>query len=183
MNHSDFHIRVELPGAAGCCWRCGDIQPDHDDDPNRCQGFPLIATEFVFDEHKREQCHLTEEEAIRVVIHEADTSGHPGYPNSDVNHMVRARLEARGSPSPHKGILRFDRRATGRRNLASVPRRQGCSTLILRPCLPLKRTASETPERDSSAFPGAATADVRTRTNRQREARSAITGQRITHHP
>jgi hypothetical protein len=95
MNHSDFHIRLELLGPAGFCWRCSDIQPDHDDDPNRCQGFPFIATEFVFDEHKREQCHLTEEEAIRVVIHEADTSGHPGYPNNDVNHMMRARLEAR----------------------------------------------------------------------------------------
>jgi hypothetical protein len=141
-----------------------------------------VATDFVFDEHKREQCHLTEEEAIRVVIHEADTSGYPGYPNDDVNHMVRARLAARGSPYPHKGILHFDRRP-GRRNLASIPRRQGWSTLILRPCLRLKRTGSEMPEPDSIASPGAATADLRTRTNRQREARSSITGQRLTHHP
>jgi hypothetical protein len=111
MNHSDFHIRLELLGSAGFCWRCGDIQPDHDDDPNRCQGFALIATEFVFDEHKRKQCHLTEEEAISVVIHEANTSEHPGYPNNDVNHGMRARLDARGSPYPHKGILRIDRRA------------------------------------------------------------------------
>jgi hypothetical protein len=94
MNHSDFHIWLELFGSAGFRWRCSGIQPDHDDDPSRCQGFPFIATEPVFDERKPEQCHLTEEEATRAVIHETDTSGHPGNPNDDVNHMMRAWLEA-----------------------------------------------------------------------------------------
>lgn len=57
---------------------------------------------------------------MRVVIHEADTSGYPGYPKTDVNRIVRARLEARGPPYPHKGTLRFDR-WPGRRNLAFIP--------------------------------------------------------------
>jgi hypothetical protein len=85
----DLHIRLELPGPAGFRWRGTGtgtraviaIQPERDGDPN--WGFLFIATEVVFDQHEPEQDHLTEEEAIRVVIHEADPSGHPGFPNNE----------------------------------------------------------------------------------------------------
>jgi hypothetical protein len=67
--------------------------------------------ELVFEEHWPQRCHLTKEEAIGLVIHEADTSGHPGYSTNDVNHMMRAWLKAMGIPYSHKLILRLDRRA------------------------------------------------------------------------
>lgn len=56
-------------------------------------------------------CHLTEEDAIRAAVKEADTSGHPGFPHEVVSQMMRARREESSAPYPNKGLLRFDRRA------------------------------------------------------------------------
>jgi hypothetical protein len=124
MKPTDFHIGLEFFGRAGFRWRCTDvgtrtilaIRLDPDDDPNWHRGPPYIAEETVFDEVGLERCHLTHDDALRAAIHEADTSGHPGYPHEVVLEMLDASREDR---YPHQGVLRFDRRARSLRRSAS----------------------------------------------------------------
>ncbi|RDJ98106.1 hypothetical protein [Paraburkholderia lacunae] len=190
MKHSDFYIDLEFLGPAGFRWRCTDvgtrtvvaIQLD-DDDPNWYRGPPYVAKEVVFDEHEIERCHLTDEEAIRAAIHEADTSELPGYPNDFVNHMMRARFEEPGAPYPHKGVLRFDRCTPDGEILHPYASSKDGARWIVRLYLPFQRTSSDMPERDFIALPIATAADVRARPNGQSETRSAVTDQRNTHHP
>jgi hypothetical protein len=174
MKHSDFHIGLEFLGLAGFRWRCTDvgtrtvvaIQLDHDDDPNWYQGPPYIAKEVVFDEHEVERCHLTEEEAISTAIHEADTSGHPGYPNDVVNHMMRARFEEPDAPYPHKVALRFDRRASDGEILHPYAGRKDGEQWVIRLYLPFRQSYSEMPDCDFIALPIATAADIRERADR-----------------
>jgi len=168
---SDFYIGLEFLGTAGFRWRCTDvgmrtivaIQLDHDDDPNWYRGPPYIAKEVVFDEHDLTCCHLTEEDAIRVAIHEADTSQHPGYPADAVNRMMRARFEEMDAPYPNKGVLRFDRRAADGEILHPYAARKEDGQWIVRLYLPFPQSYSEMPERAFIALPIATTADMRAR--------------------
>ncbi|MGY6258918.1 hypothetical protein ACXIVK_36345 [Paraburkholderia caledonica] len=174
MKHSDFHIGLEFLGTAGFRWRCTDvgtrtivaIRIEHDD-PNWYRGPPYVATEEVFDEHEIESCHLTEDEAIRAAIEEADTSGHPGYPNDVVNRMMRARFEEAEVRYPHKGVLRFDRRATDGEILHPYAARNDGERWIVKFYLPFPQTFDEMPERDFIALPIATAADVRARADRE----------------
>lgn len=173
MKHSDFHIGLEFLGSAGFRWRCTDvgtrtivaIQLDHED-PSWYRGPPYIAKEVVFDEHEIERCHLTEEEAILTAIDEADTSGHPGYPNDVVNQMMRARFEEPDVRYPHEGVLRFDRRAPDGEILHPYAGRKDGEQWIMRLYLPFQRSFLEMPEQEFIALPIATAADVRTRADR-----------------
>ena len=173
MKHSDFLIGLEFLGPAGFVWRCTDvgtrtivaIRRAHED-PNWYRGPPYVATEEVFDEFEIESCHLTEDDALRAAIEEADTSGHPGYPHDIVSRMMRARREA-GLPPSHKGVLRFDRRAPDGEILHPYAgRRQGEQWLVL-VYLPFPQTFDEMPERDFIALPIATAHDMRIRADRQ----------------
>lgn len=173
MKHSDFHIGLEFLGIVGFRWRCTDvgtrtilaIQLDHDD-ANWYRGPPYVAQEVVFDEHEIERCHLTEEEAIKASIHEADTSAHPGYPNDDVNHMMLACFEEAGTPYPRKGLLRFDRRTPDGDILHSYAARKDGEQWAVRLYLPFQRTNSEMSECDFIALPIATATDVQARADR-----------------
>jgi hypothetical protein len=172
MKPIDFHIGLEFLGTAGFRWRCTDvgtrtvvaIRLDHpDDDPNWHQGPPYIAQETVFDEVELENCHLTHDDLIRTAIHEADTSGHPGYPNDAVNYMMRARFEAPDAPYPHKGVLRFDRRAPDGEILHPYAGRKEGEAWIVRVYLPFRKEYREMPERDFIALPIATAAEIHAR--------------------
>lgn len=121
----------------------------------------------MFDEREFERCHLTEEEAIRAAIHEADTSGHPGYPNEVVNHMMRVRFEAPDAPYPHEGVLRFDRRAPDGEILHPYAGCKDGKQWAVRLYLPFTQSYSEMPEREFIALPIATADDVRQRADRQ----------------
>ncbi|RZF24486.1 hypothetical protein EVC45_38390 [Paraburkholderia sp. UYCP14C] len=174
MEHSDFHIGLEFLGSAGFRWRCTDLGTRtviaillDNDDPNWYHGPPYVAKEVVFDEHELARCHLTDEDAIRAAIQAADMSGHPGYPNDVVNHMMRARFEGADAPYPHKGVLRFDRRTLDGEILHPYAGRKDGSQWRVRLYLPFPRSYSEMPERDFIALPIATAADIRARADRQ----------------
>ncbi|MDH6153670.1 MULTISPECIES: hypothetical protein [Paraburkholderia] len=170
MKHSDFHIGLEFLGSAGFRWRCTDvgtrtilaIQLDHED-PNWYQGPPYIAKEVVFDEHDLTHCHLTEDDAIRAALHEADTSGHPGYPNAVVNHMMRARFEEPGAPYPHKGVLRFDRLRADGEILHPYAATKDGDAWTVRLYLPFLHVYEKMAEHAFIALPVVTAADVRAR--------------------
>jgi hypothetical protein len=174
MNHANFHIGLEFIGSAGFRWRCTDIgtrtilaiQLDRDDDPNWYRGPPYIANEVVFDEHEMTNCHLTDEDAIRAALHEADTSGHPGFSGEVVKHMMHARFEEAETRYPHKGVLRFDRRAIDGEILHPYAVRKDGEGWIMRLYLPFQQSYSEMSERDFIALPVAREADVRARADR-----------------
>ncbi|KAA0072909.1 hypothetical protein CIW54_28095 (plasmid) [Paraburkholderia sp. T12-10] len=173
MKHSDFHIGLEFLGPAGFVWRCTDVgtrtivamRLAHED-PNWYRGPPYVATEEVFDEHEMADCHLTEEDAIRAAIKEADTSGHPGFPHEVVTQMMQARREESSAPYPNKGVLRFDRRAADGEILHPYAARRNGKRWIVRLYLPFPQTFDEMPERDFIALPIATADDVRARSKR-----------------
>jgi hypothetical protein len=168
MKPTDFHIGLEFFGRAGFRWRCTDvgtrtilaIRLDPDDDPNWHQGPPYIAEEAVFDEVGLERCHLTHDDALRAAIDEADTSGHPGYPHEVVLEMLEASRE---DHYPHRGVVRFDRRAPDGEVLHPYAGRKEGDVWIVRLYLPFREEYSEMPERDFIALPVATADDVRTR--------------------
>jgi hypothetical protein len=178
MNHADFHTGLEFIGTAGFRWRCTDvgtrtilaIRLDRDDDPNWYQGPPYIAEEVVFDEHELKNCHLTGEDAIRAALHEADTSGHPGFPGEVVEHMMHARFEEAETRYPHEGVLRFDRRTMDGEILHPYAARKDGDGWIMRLYLPFRQSYSEMSERDFIALPVATAADVRARADRSTAA-------------
>ncbi|MFM0558088.1 hypothetical protein P0D69_45375 [Paraburkholderia sediminicola] len=164
MKHSDFHIGLEFMGLAGFWWHCTDvgtrtivaIQLDRDD-PNWYLGPPYIAKEMVFDEQEIAACHLTEEEAIKAAIHEHETSGHPGFPNEVVTHMMQVRYKDPDNRYPHKGVLRFDRhRPDGEILHAYAGRKDGKNGLwncTCRSCGPMGRCESANSSRCRSRRP------------------------------
>ncbi|MDR6495637.1 hypothetical protein J2797_005561 [Paraburkholderia terricola] len=174
MKHSDFHIGLEFLGSAGFRWRCTDvgtrtilaIQLDQDD-PSWYRGPPYIAKEVVFDEPDLTHCHLTEEDAIRAALHEADTSGHPGYPHEVVNQMMRARFDESGARYPHKGVLRFDRlRADGEILHPYAAAKEGDAWTV-KLYLPFLNAHEEMAEQAFIALPIATATDVRTRADQK----------------
>lgn len=173
MKHSDFHIGLEFLGTAGFRWRCTDVGtrtiaaiPLTHDDPNWFRGPPYVATEDVFDEHEMADCHLTEDDAIRAAIEEADTSGHPGFPHEAVTQMMRARLEGSSPSYPNKGVLRFDRRATDGEILHPYAACKSGKLWIVKLYLPFPRAFDEMPEHDFIDLPIATADDVLTRSKR-----------------
>ncbi|RDU94548.1 hypothetical protein DWV00_33370 [Trinickia dinghuensis] len=173
MKHSDFHIGLEFLGLAGFRWRCTDVGTRTIvairlayEDPNWYRGPPYVATEEVFDEHAMANCHLTEDDAIRAAIKEADT-GHPGFPHEVVTQMMRARREESSLPYPNKGVLRFDRCLPDGEILHPYAARKDGERWILKLYLPFPQTFDEMPERDFIALPIATTDDVRSRANRR----------------
>ncbi|KMQ80126.1 hypothetical protein BPMI_01508c [Candidatus Burkholderia pumila] len=113
MKPSDFHI-----GLAFTCgpfwWSCTDVGSRTvtairlvEDDPNWYAGPPYIVEEIVFDEVELEDAYLSDDDAIRTAMSEADTSGHPGFPHEVVSTMFAARNNARAYP--RQPLLRFDR--------------------------------------------------------------------------
>lgn len=169
MKLTDFHIGLEFLGPAGFSWRCTDvgtrtitaIRLEHED-PAWYRGPPYIATEEVFDELEIDGCSLTEDEAILASIEEADTSGHPGYPDEVVNKMMRACLAVR---YPHRGVLRFDRLAADGELLHPYAARRDSERWIVQLYLPFQRAFNEMPELDFIALPIATATDVRVRAN------------------
>ncbi|OQD19332.1 hypothetical protein UE98_23610 [Burkholderia cenocepacia] len=113
MKPSDFHI-----GLAFTCgpfwWRCTDVGSRTvtairlvEDDPIWYAGPPYMVEEIVFDEAELEDAYLSDDDATRAAISEADTSGHPGFPHEVVSTMFAARNKARSYP--RQPLLRFDR--------------------------------------------------------------------------
>lgn len=87
MQLTDFYIGLEFLGPAGFRFRCTDVGQRtilairlHEDDPRWYEGPPYVLKEEVFDEKGLGSCHLTEEEALRDAVAEAEGSGHPGFP-------------------------------------------------------------------------------------------------------
>lgn len=170
MKLADFHIGLEFLGSASFRWRCTDvgtrtiaaIQLDHED-PNWYQGPPYIAKEVVFDEEAIEDCHLTENEAIRSAIREHETSSHPGYPGEAVNRMMKALA---AHQYPHKGVLRFDRRRTDGEILHPYAGKKKGKMWMVELYLPFQNTYEEMAESDFIALPRASADDVRIRAER-----------------
>ncbi len=171
MKPTDFHIGLEFLGRAGFRWRCTDvgtrtilaIRLDPDDDPNWYQGPPYIAEETVFDEVELENCHLTHDALLRARIESHRTSGHPGFPYEVVGHMAETR---EANPYPHKGVLRFDRRAVDGEILHPYAGRKEGDAWIVRLYLPFRKEYREMPERDFIALPIVTADDVRARAGR-----------------
>lgn len=172
MKHSDFYIGLEFLGIAGFRWRCTDVgsrtivavRLDHED-PNWYRGPPYVAEEVVFDEYEIEHSDLTDEEAIRSAIEDADTSGHPGYPDEAVNHMMRARFEEASAAYPHKGVLRFDRCAADGEILHPYAGRKDGERWMVQLYLPFRQSYHEMPELEFIALPIATTSNINERAN------------------
>jgi hypothetical protein len=175
MKSTDFHIGLEFLGRAGLWRRCTDvgtrtilaIRLDPGEDPVWHQGPPDIVEEMVFDEDELEGCHLTHDDALTAAIQAADTSGHPGYPHEVVPEM----LDARGKDHyPHRGMLRFDRRAPDGEVLHPYAGRREGDAWFVRLYLPFRKEYSEMPERDFIGLPIATPNDVRLRADRGNHA-------------
>lgn len=170
MKHAEFHIGLEFVGRAGFRWRCTDvgtrtvlaIQRDHAD-AAWYQGPPYIAKEVVFDEHELPHCHLTEDDAIRAAVTEADTSGHPGYPLDVVKRMMKAWREPSERRYPHAGVLRFDRRRDDGEILHPYAARQEHEVWVVLLYLPFLQIFAEMAEADFIALPVTTAADVQAR--------------------
>ncbi|MEW9581385.1 hypothetical protein [Paraburkholderia sp. DGU8] len=174
MKRSDFHIGLEFRGLAGFRWRCTDVgmrtivavQLDHDD-PNWYKGPPYIAKEVVFDEKAIQDCHLTDEDAITAALHEADTSGHPGFPHEVVMRMTKARFEHPDQRYPHNGVLRFDRLRSDGEIVHPYAARKDNQEWIVQLYVLFPQSFSEMSERDFISLPIATAADVRARADEQ----------------
>lgn len=170
MKHAEFHRGLEFVGSGGFRWRCTDvgtrtivaIRLEHSA-ATWYQGPPYIAEEVVFDEHELPRCHLTEEDAIRAAVAEADTSGHPGYPQDAMERMMKARYEVSGRRYPHAGVLRFDRRRNDSEILHPYAARQEHKAWVVQLYLPFLQTFTEMAEADFIALPITTAADVQTR--------------------
>lgn len=170
MKHADFHVGLEFVGSGGFWWRCTDvgtrtvvaIRLDHDS-AAWYQGPPYVAKEVVFDEHELTRCHLTEDDAIRAAIAAAHTSGHPGYPQDAMTHMMAARYDTPEPRYPHSGVLRFDRRRNDGEILHPYAARQEGKAWMVQVYLPFPQTWAELDESDLIELPMATAADVQAR--------------------
>ncbi|WP_199048622.1 MULTISPECIES: hypothetical protein [unclassified Dyella] len=170
MKHADFHIGLEFVGSAGFRWRCTDVGtrtilaiPLDCKDPLWYQGPPYIAKEKVFDEHEIKRCHLTETDALTAAVREHKTSGHPGYPNEVVAHMLKARHQDKGGRYPHEGVLRFDRCRPDGEILHPYAGRKEGDAWVVELYLPFLNTYDEMAELDFIALPIASANDIRVR--------------------
>lgn len=169
MKHSDFHIGLEFFASAGFIWRCTDvctrtitaIQIEDDRDASWYNGPPYAVVETVFDEYDLPNCHLTLDEAIEDAIHEADTSGHPGYPNDYVNRMMKERFACEAEAKyRNKRLLRFDR---VREILHPYAAHKSGDSLVIRLYLPFLHEYAEIPELELLQLPISTEADLKRR--------------------
>ncbi len=120
--------------------------------------------EVPFDDYDIPGCYRSEEEAIEDTIHEADTSGHPGYPHEDVIRMVKEEQAcAVEAKYPNNGLLRFDRIREGGESLHPYAARKSGDDWIIRLYLPFLHEYAEMPEVDFVRLPIATEVDIKKR--------------------
>lgn len=176
MKHSDFVIGLEFLAYAGFVWRCTDIGTRtitaiHIDGRNALwyKGPPYPVEEVVFDEHDLPHCHRNEDEAIKDAIHEADTSGHPGYPSSDMFRQMHVEQAESKYPSSRQGLLRYDRIREDGELLHPYTAWQSGDMWIIRLYLPFLQQYAEIPEIEFLGLPIATKADVKLRSGNSTE--------------
>ncbi|BBO99304.1 hypothetical protein [Sulfuriferula nivalis] len=171
MKLSDFYIGLEFFASAGFVWRCTDvgtrtitaIQIEADRDASWYKGPPYLVTETVFDEHDLPGCYLSFDDAIEDAIHEADTSGHPGFPHKVASRMMRERFSSQMAKYRNKGLLRFDRvRGDGELLHPYAAKKSGDSWNV-RLYLPFVNEYAEMPELEFLGLPIATNDDVKQR--------------------
>lgn len=172
MKHSDFYIGLEFVASAGFIWRCTDvgtrtitaIHIEDGRDTSWYNGPPYPVAEMVFDEYDLPGCHRSEEEAIEDAIHEADTSGHPGYPHEDVIRMIKEERACEAEAKyPNNGLLRFDRIRENDELLHPYAARKSGDGWIIRLYLPFLHEYAEMPEIDFLRLPIATEIDLKRR--------------------
>ncbi len=170
MKHSDFYIGLEFFASAGFVWRCTDVGKRtitviHIEDGRDAiwyNGPPYPVTETVFDEYDLPGCYLSLDDAIEDAIIEADTSGHPGYPNDDVNRMMKEWFACEAEEKyRNKGLLRFDRIREDGELLHPYAAQKSGDGWIIRLYLPFLQKYAEMPEIDFLGLPIATEADVK----------------------
>ena len=172
MKHSDFYIGLEFFASAGFAWRCTDvgirtitaIHIEEGRDASWYNGPPYPVAETVFDEHDLPGCHRSIDEAIEDAIHEADTSGHPGFPNDDVKRMTREWFACEAEAKyRNKGLLRFDRISEVGELLHPYAAQKSGDSWIVRLYLPFLNEYAEIPELEFLGLSIATEADVKRR--------------------
>jgi len=172
MKHSDFHIGMEFFASAGFLWRCTDvgtrtitaIHIEEDREASWYNGPPYAVAETVFDEYDLPSCYLSVDDAIESAIHEADTSGHPGYPNDDVNRMFREKWACEAEVKyRNKGLLRFDRIREDGELLHPYAAHKSADSWIIRLYLPFLNEYAEISELEFLKLPIATKADIKRR--------------------
>lgn len=168
MKHSDFFIGLDFLASAGFAWRCTDIGTrtitaihiEEGRDELWYKGPPYPVEEVVFDEYDLLRCHRNMDEAIENAIHEADTSGHPGYPHGDVFRMMREEQVEAKYPNKSKRLLRCDRIREDGELLHPYAARKSGDSWIIRLYLPFLHEYAEIPEIVFLGLPIATKADV-----------------------
>lgn len=172
MKHFEFYIDLEFFASAGFVWRCTDvgtrtitaIQIEDGRNASWYNGPPYPVAETVFDEHDLPGCYLSLDEAIEDAIHEADMSGHPGYPNDDVNRMMNEWLACEAEAKyRNKGLLRFDRIREDGELLHPYAAQKSGGSWIIRLYLPFLNEFAEMPELEFLGLPIAIEDDVKRR--------------------
>ncbi|WP_233874493.1 hypothetical protein [Paraburkholderia adhaesiva] len=171
MKPSDFKIGMEFI-CGPFWWRCTDIGTRTvtairlvEDDSVWYEGPPYMIEEVVLDEAELDDAHLTEEDAIRASIDEADTSWPPGFPQEAVMRMMDVSIE--GEPYPRKPLLRFNRLRADGEILHPYAGRKVLDGWLVCLYLPFTQEWAEIPEREFLDLTIAGEAVVRERTNRQ----------------
>lgn len=169
MKHSDFSIGLDFFAAAGFIWRCTDIgvrtitaiRIEDGRDALWYKGPPYSIEEVVFDEYELSSCHRNWVEAIETAIHNADTSGHPGYPHEDVSRMLKEKWASEASAKyPNQGLLRFDRVREDGELLHPYAARKSGESWSVRLYLPFLHEYTEIPEIDFLGLPIATDVDI-----------------------
>ena len=171
MKHSDFFIGLDFFASAGFAWRCTDIVKrtitaihiEEGRDALWYKGPPYPVEEVVFDEYDLPSCHRNLNEAIETAIHEADESGHPGYPHGDVFRMMKEEQVATKYPNGSKRLLRYDRMREDGELLHPYAARKSGDSWIIRLYLPFLQEYAEIPEIDFLRLPIATALDVKKR--------------------
>ena len=175
MKLTDFYIGLEFFASAGFVWRCTDvgtrtitaIHIEEGRDTSWYNGPPYPVAETVFDEYDLPGCYLSLDDAIKGAIHEADTSGHPGYPHEDVSRMFKEMWEDEAAVKyPNKGLLRFDRMREDGELLHPYAALKSNGDWMIRLYLPFLHEYAEMPEIDFLALPIATDVDVKRRASK-----------------
>ncbi|WP_238539600.1 hypothetical protein [Burkholderia sp. KJ006] len=171
MNLADFQIGLEFVEGP-FRWKCTDVGSRTvvairlvERDPVWYQGPPYMVDEVVLGEERLTDCHLTEEAHIEAAIVEANTLGHPGYPNEVVRRMMEARYTS--SDYPHKKIFEFDRVRADGEIAHPYAARKAADVWMVCFYLPFVQEWDEMPELQFVALPIATPVDVRCRSGQE----------------
>ena len=171
MKHTDFAVGTLFYTCTGQ-WRCTDLglrtilaiklKPGLDE--SWFNGPPYVVVEVPFDECDIPRCYRNENEAIEYAIHEAHTSGHPGYPGEDVSRMFKEKwAHETAAKYPHEGLLRFDRVKENGELLHPYAARQSGDSWVICLYLPFLHEYAEIPEIDFLRLPIATKIDLKKR--------------------